>query len=98
MQENQPMSETDQDSMLIKRLYYRSCNRGCKETDVFIGAFAQAYLYSFNQTELKEYEEILEEPDADILDWVTGRKPRPEKYAESTVMDRLITFTLPSPS
>ena len=67
-------------SPYIKRLLYRSCNRGCKETDVLLGRFAMAQLASLNIEELEEYERFIEESDADIFAWLTEKQLPPECY------------------
>ena len=46
--------------LLIKRLKYRSLNRGCKELDLIIGYFANSYLEEMNLKELLEYQQILD--------------------------------------
>jgi len=57
----------------LKRLRFRSSHRGCKETDLVLGAFAEARLESLDAAMLTAYERLLEESDADIWDWLVGR-------------------------
>ncbi len=64
----------------LKRLMYRSCNRGCKETDLLLGRFAHTALAQLGPEELNEYEQLIEESDADIFAWLTGKRAIPAKY------------------
>ncbi len=57
----------------IKRLIFRSAHRGSKETDLVLGPFALAALPAMGEAELVEFEEFLDENDADIWDWVSGK-------------------------
>lgn len=63
----------------LKRLKYRSSHRGCKETDLILGAFADTALPRLPAVLVNLYEQFLEESDADIWNWLTGKNP-PEKY------------------
>lgn len=69
------------DDTRLKRLIYRSAHRGCKETDLILGPFAQAQLTALSPPMVDLYECLLDENDADIWDWLTGKRPSPEKYA-----------------
>ncbi|UWI83245.1 succinate dehydrogenase assembly factor 2 [Wolbachia endosymbiont of Howardula sp.] len=53
-------------SLLRKKLLYRSSHRGCKETDIILGAFALKFINSFSFSELIRYEKIVDLDD-DIL-------------------------------
>lgn len=75
----------------IKRLIYRSCNRGCKETDLLLGRFAVTKLAQLNHVEIDEYERLIEESDADIFAWLTGKIPLPERY-KGGVIEKIHTI------
>ena len=72
--------------LLIKKLIYQSCKRGCKETDAILGNFSSSELYKMNDDELREYEIFLENLDADIWDWVNC-KSEPECDISKTIVD-----------
>lgn len=72
----------------IKQLYYRSTHRGCKETDILLGKFADRYLSTFTDEELLLYETFLEESDMDIFQWVTGKAVPPATY-NTLIISRL---------
>lgn len=62
-----------------KRLIFRSGHRGTKEMDLLMGSFAEKYVPSFSESELAEYEALLQESDPDLYDWIVGRsEPAPE--------------------
>jgi antitoxin CptB len=64
----------------LKRLHYRSWHRGCKETDIVLGQFADSALAGLSAEQLDLYEKLLEEDDVDIWNWLTG-EPAPAAYA-----------------
>lgn len=59
----------------IKRLRYRSWHRGWKETDLILGQFADENLEKMSAETLDAYEQLLDENDADIWDWLVGKLP-----------------------
>ena len=63
-----------------KRLSFRSWHRGTRETDLILGRFADAYLAGLDEAQLDRYEALLDCPDADIFDWVTGRARPPHEH------------------
>lgn len=64
-----------------KKLFHRSKFRGCKETDIILGNYAEEFLGDMQGDELALYENFLEEDDGNIYKWVNGQLPAPEKYA-----------------
>lgn len=79
--------------LLIKKLLYQSCNRGCKETNLLIGLFARNNIHNMNDEDLLSFLDILHVSDADIYDWYTKKKPLP-KDKESDLMLRFLNFHL----
>lgn len=76
---------------IIKKLLYKSCYRGCKETDLIIGEFAKDHLEQMSKTELSEFENILELSDGDIYDWYTQKKPIPAEV-NSDMLQKLMQY------
>ncbi|MBV1832489.1 MULTISPECIES: FAD assembly factor SdhE [Novacetimonas] len=75
MQTNNPdMSHLDPRR---RRIYYRAVHRGTHETDVLIGGFVAPRLATMTDAELDALEEVMELPDADLADWLSGRRPIP---------------------
>ena len=66
--------------LLLKRLQYRSLHRGCKETDLLFGKFSDAQLAKLDSALISVYEKLLDEDDADIWAWLTGKIESPDEY------------------
>jgi antitoxin CptB len=64
----------------IKAILYRSNYRGCKETDILLGRFANSEVKNFDDGELNLYEKFIAEDDAMIYDWILKKTPTPENY------------------
>jgi antitoxin CptB len=79
-----------------KRLSFRSWHRGTRETDLILGRFADAYLAGLDEAQLDRYEALLDCPDADIFDWVTGRA-RPPREHDHDVTRLLLAHSRISP-
>lgn len=82
---------TDSPDNRRKRLLFRSWHRGTREADLILGSFAEANLRGFDAARLDEYEALLECPDADLFDWITGRTTPPPEY-NSDVTRLLLAF------
>lgn len=80
------MTAIPESELRIKRLIYRSCNRGCKETDLLLGRFATHCLRSLEPEALAEYERLIEESDADLFNWLTGKQPIPPEYLGGVIV------------
>jgi antitoxin CptB len=64
----------------LGRLRLRSMRRGTREMDLILQDFAARELAGLSPADLDAYEALLEEPDPDLLLWVTGRAPGPERH------------------
>jgi len=49
-----------------KKLLYRSKERGMLETDLLLGTFALKHLHTLNETQLQQYEALLDAIDPDL--------------------------------
>jgi antitoxin CptB len=56
-----------------RRLLFRATHRGTYENDILLGGFVQRHLAAFDASEIGALEQILELPDNDLADWLTGR-------------------------
>jgi len=74
-----------------KRLLFRATHRGTREADILIGDFAAAYIADFDASALDRFEALLEVPDPDLYNWITGREPSPPAH-DSEVLRRLVAF------
>ncbi|WP_298215185.1 succinate dehydrogenase assembly factor 2 [Acidocella sp.] len=71
-----------------KRLYYRANHRGTYENDLLIGGFVKETIETMSPAELDELEAVMEFPDAELADWLTGRQPVPA-HADSPMLRRI---------
>ena len=81
----------DTREMRCKRLLHRSRYRGTKESDLLFGRFAANHLASLDDVQLGRYEALLDEPDQDVLAWIYGRLPVPDRH-RNDVFERLRAF------
>ncbi len=72
-----------------KRLQYRSWHRGTREMDLLLGSFADGHLSGFSESELAQYEEILNISDPDLYNWMTGQEAAPANLLNS-VLEKLL--------
>ncbi|MCT4635492.1 MAG: succinate dehydrogenase assembly factor 2 [Rickettsiales bacterium] len=76
-----------------KKLFYKSANRGWKETDLLLGEFTKQHINDFSLQELIMLDAILDEPDGDIFNWITKKISIPEKH-DNEVMALLQNFRI----
>jgi antitoxin CptB len=74
-----------------KKLKFRAWHRGFVEADLILGPFADAHLSKMGDDELDQFELLLDQPDHDLYDWIIGREPTPETYANG-VMELIQSF------
>lgn len=74
-----------------KRLIHRACYRGIKEMDLILGGFAKAYALNFTDTEVEQFEALLDEKDHDIYDWISGVAQIPNRH-DTPLFSRLKKF------
>ena len=86
--------ETGGDPLRVRRkqLRFRSWHRGTREADLLLGRFADAHLAGMDAGQLARFEALLELPDPDLVDWLTGRLPRPAGH-DNDVAALLSRFT-----
>ncbi|MEI5679582.1 MULTISPECIES: FAD assembly factor SdhE [unclassified Mesorhizobium] len=71
-----------------RKLLFRSWHRGMREMDLILGAFADTTIHALSDSELDEYDAVLELQDADLLSWITGEQTIPPEH--DTAMFRKI--------
>ena len=72
-----------------RRLLYRATHRGTYENDILLGGFVQRYIGAFQECELVALEVLLELPENDLADWLTGREPIPTEV-DSPMLRRIL--------
>lgn len=60
-----------------RRILFRATHRGTYENDLLVGGYVRARIAVFTDAELDALEEVMELPDAELADWLTGRRPIP---------------------
>ncbi len=90
-----PMTEPEHASLDARRrrLLFRATHRGTYENDILLGGFVQRHIAGFHESELVALEALLELPDNDLADWLTGRSPIPAD-ADCDMLRRVRTESL----
>ncbi len=68
------------DQTRINRLKFRAWHRGTREADYMIGGFFDRYHTDWGETELKWFEDLLEEDDVDVMAWALQSQPTPPHF------------------
>jgi antitoxin CptB len=71
-----------------RRLIFRAQHRGTFENDLLLGDFVKAEIAAMTAQELSHLEAILDLPDPDLADWLTGRQPIPA-HADTPMLRRI---------
>ena len=58
-------------------MVYRATHRGTYENDILLGGFVQRHIATFSEQDLTALEDVLELPENDLADWLTGRSDIP---------------------
>jgi antitoxin CptB len=61
-----------------RRLLFRATHRGTHENDLMIGGFVRTNLAALCAEDFDALEALLDLPDTDLADWLTGRRPIPD--------------------
>ncbi len=59
----------DKNEFLLKQLLYRSNHRGTKEMDLLLGGFFKKNYLTLNESEIINFEEILNFTDKELTDY-----------------------------
>lgn len=73
-----PAPDSDVLGTRRRRLLFRATHRGTHENDLMIGGFVRAHLAAFGAEDVDAMEALLDLPDTDLADWLTGRRPIPD--------------------
>jgi antitoxin CptB len=69
-----------------RRLLFRANHRGTKETDLLVGGYVTARISEFDSDALAELERIMDLPDPELADWLTGRLPIPSAHPQLAML------------
>ncbi|BEJ14393.1 hypothetical protein CspHIS471_0401600 [Cutaneotrichosporon sp. HIS471] len=85
-----PSSRGGESSAKLRaRLTYQSRKRSSLESGLLLSTFARDFLPSMTTPELREFDRLLAEPDADIYSWAVGKRDAPSRWNDSAVLDKL---------
>jgi len=76
-----------------RRLLFRAWHRGTREVDLITGRFADAHIDTLNDSELIEFEQLMEVPEPELYAWVTGATDTPAAH-DTALFRRLRAFHL----
>ena len=74
-----------------KRILYQATHRGMKETDRIVGGFVTENVANLSDLQLDYLDELLNQPDADILNWLYDRTPLPDNI-DASIFDLIKDF------
>ncbi len=74
-----------------RRLLFRANHRGTFENDLMIGGFVRAHYDLLTEADVDALEAVMEMPDTDLADWLTGREPIPPEE-ETPMLVRMRAF------
>ena len=82
------MTEPDQAAKDTRRrrLLFRATHRGTYENDLLLGGFVRARLDAFTEADIEALEALMDLPDVDLADWLTGRQPIPDDLASPMLL------------
>lgn len=65
----------------VGQLRWRT-RRGLRELDLILRRYLEQRYPSAPQSQQRAFAELLDEADGDLLDWLLGRRPPPERFAD----------------
>ncbi len=68
-----------------RRLLYRATHRGSYENDLLIGGYVRRHIGAMPESEMDALEQVMDLSDADLADWLTGRRPIPQDVNSPTL-------------
>ena len=63
-----------------RRLLFRATHRGTHETDLLVGGYVKPRLDTLTEADIDALEAVMELPDVQLADWLTGRIPIPPEH------------------
>ncbi|MBV8840512.1 MAG: succinate dehydrogenase assembly factor 2 [Alphaproteobacteria bacterium] len=74
-----------------RRLLFRAWHRGMREVDLITGGFADAHIAALSETEVDEFERLMDVPEPDLLAWIMGQVPTPADH-DTALFRRICAF------
>jgi len=83
--------QSDEMALRRKRLRFRCWHRGTKELDLLLGPFADRHLDGLTDAQVGRLEDLIELPENDLYDWITGKR-EPPVALDHDVMALMLDF------
>jgi antitoxin CptB len=74
-----------------RRALFRAWHRGTREMDLLLGRFADAHIGNLSDHDLADFEALIELPDGDLFDVITGSAPVAAPH-RTQVLNAVISF------
>jgi antitoxin CptB len=78
----------DDPDIRLKRLRFHCWHRGFREMDLILGNFADRHLTEQSTQDLDDLEDLLNQPDQDVYQWIIGNQPVPTDF-DTPIFSRL---------
>ena len=77
--------------MRRRRILFRAWHRGTREMDLIMGGFCDAKISELTETEIDEFEILIDLPDDDLYRWVSG-EAEPPPAADTPLFRKMRDF------
>ena len=74
-----------------RRLLFRAWHRGMREVDLITGRFADAHVATLSETEVDDFERLMDVPEPELLAWIMGATPTPAAH-DTPLFRRICAF------
>jgi antitoxin CptB len=85
------ISPRQSDDARRRKCLYRAWHRGTREMDLIMGPFAEAHLTGMSETDLTDFESLIDVPDRELFSWISGSEAIPAPY-DLPVLQNMIAF------
>ena len=79
------------DAARRRRILFRAWHRGTREMDLILGRFANAEIKNLSESDLDDFERLLEAADPDLFAWITGEAVPPAMH-HTPVFRKILAF------
>ena len=63
-----------------RKVLFRAWHRGLREVDLILGRFADGNIEELTESELSEFESLMDVPDGELLAWLTSEADVPASH------------------
>ena len=75
-----PPHASTADTTRRRRILFRARHRGTYENDLMIGGYVARHIGAMDAATLDALEALMDLPDPDLADWLSGRRPIPPEH------------------